>query len=113
MGRDSGGILFRSAMPVVFQMQPFNTLEELKVVILRNMGVTGGTSLVRRVAYRLINIFPPNQFKFKIFWVDGDVHVCGIFDLHRRYGPREVMELLTEMQTVDADVGGPCVYLAL
>ncbi|MED6185725.1 hypothetical protein PIB30_059751 [Stylosanthes scabra] len=71
------------------------------------MGVAGGTSLVKRVAYRLLNIFPPNQFKFKIFWVDDDVHVRGMFDLHCRYGPREVIELLTEMQTVDADVGGP------
>ncbi|MED6149632.1 hypothetical protein PIB30_064398 [Stylosanthes scabra] len=91
MDRDSGGIWFRSATPVVFQMQPLDTLEELKAVILRNMGVAGGTSL----------------FKFKIFWVDGDVHVRGIFNLHRRYRTREVMELLAEMQTVDAYVGGP------
>ncbi|MED6114307.1 hypothetical protein PIB30_079042 [Stylosanthes scabra] len=107
MGRDSGGIWFRSATSVVFQIQPVNTLEELKAVILRNMGVAGGMSLVRWVAYCLLNIFPPNQFKFKIFWVDDDVHVRGMFDLHRRYGAREVMELLTEIQTVDADVGGP------
>ncbi|MED6221251.1 hypothetical protein PIB30_052657 [Stylosanthes scabra] len=84
MGRDSGGIWFRSTTSVVFQMQPVNTLEELKAVILGNMGVAGGTSLVRRY-----------------------VHVCGMFDLHRRYVSREVMELLTEMQTVDADVEGP------
>ncbi|MED6221945.1 hypothetical protein PIB30_059678 [Stylosanthes scabra] len=107
MGRDSGGIWFRSATPVVFQMQPVDTLEELKAAILRNMGVVGGTSLVRRVAYRLLNIFPPNQFKFKIFWVDSDVHVRGMFDLHHRYKTREVMELLAEMQTVDTYVGGP------
>ncbi|MED6117171.1 hypothetical protein PIB30_107486, partial [Stylosanthes scabra] len=43
MGRDSGGIWFRSATPMVFQMQPVNTLEELKAVILRNMGVAGRT----------------------------------------------------------------------
>ncbi|MED6186401.1 hypothetical protein PIB30_066313 [Stylosanthes scabra] len=107
MDRDSGGIWFRSTTLVVFQMQPVNTLEDLKAIILRNMGVAGGTILVRRVAYRLLSIFPPNQFKFKIFWVDDDVHVRGMFDLHCRYEPREVMELLTEMQTVDADVGGP------
>ncbi|MED6198261.1 hypothetical protein PIB30_064468 [Stylosanthes scabra] len=107
MGRDSGRIWFRSATPVVFQMKPVNTLEELKVVILCNMGVAGGTMLVRRVAYCLLNIFPPNQFKFKIFWVEGDKHVREMFDLHRGYGTREVMELLTEMQTVDRDVGGP------
>ncbi|MED6190615.1 hypothetical protein PIB30_107555, partial [Stylosanthes scabra] len=106
MGRDTAGIWFRSTTPLVFQMHPVNTLEELKYVILRNMGVGGGTMLVRWVAYRLPNIFPPNQFKFKIFWVEGDEHVRAMFDLHRRYEIREVMELLTEMQTVDADVGG-------
>ncbi|MED6171950.1 hypothetical protein PIB30_045709 [Stylosanthes scabra] len=66
MGPDSGGIWFRSATPMVFQMQPVNTLEELKAVILRNMGVAGRTM----------------------------------------YGTREVMELLTEMQTMGVDVGG-------
>ncbi|MED6164704.1 hypothetical protein PIB30_092758 [Stylosanthes scabra] len=97
MGRDADGIWFRFASSVVFQMQPVNTLEELKSVILRNMGAVGST-LVRRVAYRLLNLFPPNQFKFKIFWVDSDAHVRAMFELHRRYGSRDVMELLTEMQ---------------
>ncbi|MED6211766.1 hypothetical protein PIB30_076738 [Stylosanthes scabra] len=96
MGRDADGIWFRSVSPVVFQMQPVNTLEELKCVILRNIAAAGAMP-VRRVAYRLLNIFPPNQFKFKIFWVDSDAHVRAMFELHRRYGPREVMELLTEM----------------
>ncbi|MED6138168.1 hypothetical protein PIB30_071693 [Stylosanthes scabra] len=105
MGRDADGIWFRSACPVVFQMQPINTLEELKFVILRNMGAVG-SMLVRRVAYRLLNLFPPNQFKFKIFWVDSDAHVCAMFELRRRYGSRDVMELLTEMQTVNVDAGG-------
>ncbi|MED6115029.1 hypothetical protein PIB30_086271 [Stylosanthes scabra] len=62
---------------------------------------------VRRVAYRLLNLFPPNQFKFKIFWVDSDAHVRAMFELHRRYGSREVMELLTEMETVNVDAAGP------
>ncbi|MED6146948.1 hypothetical protein PIB30_039442, partial [Stylosanthes scabra] len=87
-------------------MQPVNTLEELKCVLLRNMGAAGAMS-VRRVAYRLLNLFPPNQFKFKIFWVDSDVHVRAMFELHRRYGSREVMELLTEMETVNVDATGP------
>ncbi|MED6205091.1 hypothetical protein PIB30_015003 [Stylosanthes scabra] len=106
MGRDADGIWFRSVSPVVFQMQPVNTLEELKCVILRNMGAAGAMS-VRRVAYRLWNLFPPNQFKFKIFWVDSDEHVRAMFELHRRYGSREVMELLTEMETVNVDAAGP------
>ncbi|MED6134173.1 hypothetical protein PIB30_034790 [Stylosanthes scabra] len=79
IGRDADGIWFRSVSPVVFQMQPVNTLEELKSVILRNMGAVG-SMLVRRVAYRLLNLFPPNQFKFKIFWVD----TRAMFELHRR-----------------------------
>ncbi|MED6127313.1 hypothetical protein PIB30_086922 [Stylosanthes scabra] len=61
---------------------------------------------MRQVAYRLLNIFPPNQFKFKIFWVEGDEHVRAMFELHHRYGTREVMELLTEMQTVHGNGGG-------
>ncbi|MED6167014.1 hypothetical protein PIB30_114995, partial [Stylosanthes scabra] len=87
-------------------MQPVNTLEELKCVILRNIGAAGAMP-VSRVAYRLLNLFPPNQFKFKIFWVDSDAHVRAMFELHRRYGPREVMELLTEMETANVDAAGP------
>ncbi|MED6129170.1 hypothetical protein PIB30_105249, partial [Stylosanthes scabra] len=41
MGRDADGIWSRSVSPVVFLMQPVNTLEELKGVILRNMGAAG------------------------------------------------------------------------
>ncbi|MED6201123.1 hypothetical protein PIB30_091826, partial [Stylosanthes scabra] len=106
MGRDAGGIWFRSVSPVVFQMQPVNTLEELKCVILRNIGAAGAMP-VRRVAYRLLNLFPPNQFKFKIFWVDSDAHVRAMFELHRQYGSREVMELLTEMEAANVDAAGP------
>ncbi|MED6108608.1 hypothetical protein PIB30_025736 [Stylosanthes scabra] len=110
IGRDRDGIWFRSPTPVVFQIYPVVTLEELKSVILRNMGLGAvGTSLVRRVAYRLLNVFPPDPFKFKIFWVDSDEHVRALFDMHRRYGTREVMELLTEMQSMPEDVGViPC-----
>ncbi|MED6208791.1 hypothetical protein PIB30_048522 [Stylosanthes scabra] len=46
------------------------------------------------------------QFKFKIFWVDSDAHVRAMFELHRRYGSRDVMELLTKMQNVNVDAGG-------
>ncbi|MED6220448.1 hypothetical protein PIB30_044929 [Stylosanthes scabra] len=66
-----------------------------------------GHMSVERVAYRHLNMLPPNQFKYKIFCVDGEEHVRGMFDLHGRYGPREVMELLTEIQTVQRAVGGP------
>ncbi|MED6221929.1 hypothetical protein PIB30_059512 [Stylosanthes scabra] len=106
MGRDSGGIWFRSPTPVVFQTQPVNTLDELNSVILRHMGVIGGVTSVRRVAYRLLNLFPPNQFKYKIFWVEGDQHVRGMFELHRKYGPGQIMELLAETQTVSSEAGG-------
>ncbi|MED6144358.1 hypothetical protein PIB30_014891 [Stylosanthes scabra] len=104
MGRDRYGIWFRSSTPVVY---PVVTLEELKSVILRNMGLRAvGTSLVRRVAYRLLNVFPPDPFKFKIFWVDSNEHVRALFDLHRRYETREVMELLMEMQSMPKVDGG-------
>ncbi|MED6157313.1 hypothetical protein PIB30_022135 [Stylosanthes scabra] len=84
MGRDKDGIWFRFPTLVVFQMYHVVILEELKSVILLNMGFGAvGTSLVRRVAYRLLNVFPPGPFKFKIFWVDSDEHVRALFDLHR------------------------------
>ncbi|MED6214968.1 hypothetical protein PIB30_108573 [Stylosanthes scabra] len=77
MGRDSGGIWFRSPTPVVFQTQPVNTLDELNSVVLRHMGVIG-----------------------------GDQHVRGMFELHRKYGPGQIMELLAETQTVSSEAGG-------
>ncbi|MED6179734.1 hypothetical protein PIB30_003533 [Stylosanthes scabra] len=84
MGRDKDDIWFRFPTPVVFQMYPVVTLEELKSVILRNMGLGAvGTSLVRWIAYRLLNVFPPNPFKFKIFWIDSNKYVRALFDLHR------------------------------
>ncbi|MED6160215.1 hypothetical protein PIB30_049255 [Stylosanthes scabra] len=90
-------------------MYPVVTLEELKSVILRNMGLGAvGTSLVRRVAYLLLNVFPPDPFKFKIFWVDSDEHVRALYDLQRRYGTRDVMELLTEMLSMPEVVGDSC-----
>ncbi|MED6211396.1 hypothetical protein PIB30_073304 [Stylosanthes scabra] len=96
MGRDVDGIWFRSVSPFVFQMQPVNTLEELKSAILHNMG---GCQLH-------VNETSGLPFKFKIFWVDSDAHVRAMFELHRRYGSRDVMELLTEMQTVNIGAGG-------
>ncbi|MED6106966.1 hypothetical protein PIB30_009572 [Stylosanthes scabra] len=38
--------------------------------------------------------------------VDSDEHVRALFDLHRRYWTREVMELLTEMQSMPEVAGG-------
>ncbi|MED6164335.1 hypothetical protein PIB30_088828, partial [Stylosanthes scabra] len=38
--------------------------------------------------------------------VDSDAHACAMFELHRRYGSRDVMELLTEIQTVNVDAEG-------
>ncbi|MED6211014.1 hypothetical protein PIB30_069573 [Stylosanthes scabra] len=105
-GRDSGRIWFRSPTPVVFQTQPVNTLDELNSVIMRHMGVIGGATSVRRVAYRLLNLFPPNQFKYKIFWVEGDQHVRGMFELDRKYGPGQIMELLADTQTVSSEARG-------
>ncbi|MED6203536.1 hypothetical protein PIB30_000624 [Stylosanthes scabra] len=58
------------------------------------------------IAYRFLHIFPPDQFEFKIFWVDSDEHVRALFDLHRRHETREVMEVLTEMQRIPDVAGG-------
>ncbi|MED6201775.1 Arf8p, partial [Stylosanthes scabra] len=74
MGRNRDGIWFRSSTPILFQMYPVVSLEELKSVILRNMRL-GAVGTIEE-------------------------HVRALFDLHRRYGTREVMELLTEMQSI-------------
>ncbi|MED6137842.1 hypothetical protein PIB30_068824, partial [Stylosanthes scabra] len=93
------GIGFVCPNPILFYIERVDTLDELKSFILRTMGVLGQKS-VRRVAYRLLNILPPLEYKFKIFWLEGDVHVRAMFDLHRRYDPRQVMELLYETRDV-------------
>ncbi|MED6110425.1 hypothetical protein PIB30_042731 [Stylosanthes scabra] len=59
-----------------------SSLDELKSAILCNMSVVGHMS-VRRVACGLLNILPPNQYKFKIFRLCSDEHVCAMFALHR------------------------------
>ncbi|MED6171258.1 hypothetical protein PIB30_039156 [Stylosanthes scabra] len=108
MGKDVDEIWFRSVSPVVFQMKPVNTLEELKCVLLRNMGAAGAMS-VRRVAYRLLNLFPPNQFKFKIFWVDSDAHVRAMFELHRRRSIKLIRRWARRYNCcahTDCDLGG-------
>ncbi|MED6146208.1 hypothetical protein PIB30_032474 [Stylosanthes scabra] len=66
-----------------------------------------GRKSVRRVAYRLLNILPPLEYKFKIFWLEGDVHLRAMFELHRRYGPRQVMELLFETRDMVRSEAGP------
>ncbi|MED6199572.1 hypothetical protein PIB30_077187 [Stylosanthes scabra] len=66
-----------------------------------------GRKSIRRVAYRLLNILPPLEYKFKIFWLEGDVHVRAMFELHRRYGPRQVMELLFETRDMVHSEAGP------
>ncbi|MED6223203.1 hypothetical protein PIB30_071710 [Stylosanthes scabra] len=93
-------------------IEAVETLDLLKSFLLRTMGALGRKSM-RRVTYRLLNILPPLEYKFKIFWLEGDVHVRAMFELHRRYGPRQVMELLFETRDpVDAEAGPSCARAA-
>ncbi|MED6184304.1 hypothetical protein PIB30_046175 [Stylosanthes scabra] len=87
MKRDEDDIAFVCPNPILCYIERVDTLDELKNFILRTIGALG-RKYVRRLAYRLLNILPPLEYKFKIFWVEGDVHVRAMFDLHRRYGPR-------------------------
>ncbi|MED6197946.1 hypothetical protein PIB30_061607 [Stylosanthes scabra] len=97
--RQEDGIGFVCPNPILCYIEPVEMLDLLKSFLLRTMGALGRKS-VRRVAYRLLNILPPLEYKFKIFWLEGDVHVRAMFELHRRYGPRQVMELLFETRNV-------------
>ncbi|MED6109909.1 hypothetical protein PIB30_037905 [Stylosanthes scabra] len=82
-----------------------DTLDEMKHIILRTMGVVG-QKYVRRIQYILLDILPPLEYKFKLFWLEGDDHVRAMFDMHHRYGPRQVMELLTERRNVGRSNSG-------
>ncbi|MED6184411.1 hypothetical protein PIB30_047228 [Stylosanthes scabra] len=95
MIRQEDGVGFVCPNPILCYVERVDTLDELKHFILRTLGALGRKSIMR-VAYRLLNILPPLEYKFKIFWLEGDVHVRAMFELHRRYGPRQVMELLFE-----------------
>ncbi|MED6148934.1 hypothetical protein PIB30_057629 [Stylosanthes scabra] len=76
--RDVDGIGFSCPNPILFYIQRIDMLDELKHIILCTIG-------------RLL---------------EGDVHVRVMFDLHHRYGPRQVMELLAETRNVAHFEGG-------
>ncbi|MED6209814.1 hypothetical protein PIB30_058294 [Stylosanthes scabra] len=75
--RDTDEIGFACPNPILLHIQRVDTLEELKHIILRTMGAL------------------------------GDDHVCAMFHLHHKYGPRQVMELLAETRNVVRSEGGP------
>ncbi|MED6189471.1 hypothetical protein PIB30_096270, partial [Stylosanthes scabra] len=106
MIRQEDGVGFVCPNPILCYVERVDTLDELKHFILRTLGALGQKS-IRRVAYRLLNILPPLEYKFKIFWLEGDVHVRAMFELHRRYGPRQVMELLFETRDTVRSEAGP------
>ncbi|MED6212368.1 hypothetical protein PIB30_082578 [Stylosanthes scabra] len=112
MIRQEDGIGFVCPNPILCYIEPVDMLDLLKSFLLRTMGALGRMCM-RRVAYRLLNILPPLEYKFKIFWLEGDVHVRAMFELHRRYGPRQVMELLFETRDpVHSEAGPSCARAA-
>ncbi|MED6131951.1 hypothetical protein PIB30_014853 [Stylosanthes scabra] len=106
MNRGVDGVGFVCLNLILCYVQRADILDELKNFILRTMGAVGRKH-VGRIAYRLLNILPPYEYKFKIFWVEGDVHVRAMFELHQRYGPRQVMELLFETRDASRSEAGP------
>ncbi|MED6138906.1 hypothetical protein PIB30_078941 [Stylosanthes scabra] len=80
-------------------------LDEKRHIILRTMG-TVEQKYVRRIAYRLLDMLPPLEYKFKLFWLEGDDHVRAMFELHHRYGRRQVTEFLAEMWNVGRSDSG-------
>ncbi|MED6107410.1 hypothetical protein PIB30_013519 [Stylosanthes scabra] len=104
--RDTDGIGFACPNPILFHIQRVETLEELKHIILWTMGAVG-QKFVKRVAYRFLDLLPPLEYKFKLFWLEGDNHVRAMFELHHRYVPHQVMELLAETWNVGRCESGP------
>ncbi|MED6194831.1 hypothetical protein PIB30_032145 [Stylosanthes scabra] len=112
MKTGADGIGFACPNPILCYIQRVDTLDELKNFILRTMGAVGRKH-VRRIAYRLLNILPPLEYKFKIFWVEGDVHVRALFELHQRYDPRQVIEPLVETRdAIRSEAGPSCTWAA-
>ncbi|MED6184295.1 hypothetical protein PIB30_046090 [Stylosanthes scabra] len=83
MIRQEDGIGFVCLNPILCYIERVDTLDELKNFILRTMGAPGRKNL------------------------EGDVHVRAMFDLHRRYDPRQVMELLFETWDMICSEAGP------
>ncbi|MED6164152.1 hypothetical protein PIB30_086928, partial [Stylosanthes scabra] len=106
MIRQEDGVGFVCPNPMLCYVECLDTLDELKNFILRTLGALGRKS-IRRVAYRLLNILSPLEYKFKIFWLEGDVHVRAMFELHRRYDPRRVMKFLFETRDMVRCEAGP------
>ncbi|MED6224596.1 hypothetical protein PIB30_085636 [Stylosanthes scabra] len=109
MIRQEYGIGFVCPNPILCYIERVDTLDELKNFILRTMGALGRKN-VRRVAYMLLNILPPLEYKFKIFWLERDVHVRAMFDLHRRAAPvgpiaATPLQIATPDVSVDMDSG--------
>ncbi|MED6223413.1 hypothetical protein PIB30_073754 [Stylosanthes scabra] len=106
MIRQEDGVGFVCPNPILCYVERVDTLDELKNSILMTLGALGRKS-IGRVAYRLLKILPSLEYKFKIFWLEGDVHVRAMFELHRRYGSRQVMELLFETRDMVRSAAGP------
>ncbi|MED6171594.1 hypothetical protein PIB30_042120 [Stylosanthes scabra] len=62
MIQQADGIGFVCPNPILCYIERVDTLDELKIFILRTMGAFGRKN-VRRIAYRLLNILPPLEYK--------------------------------------------------
>ncbi|MED6111558.1 hypothetical protein PIB30_053324 [Stylosanthes scabra] len=79
--RDVDSIGFASPNPILFYIQRVDTLDELKHIILHTMEGS---------------------------WFEVcDDYVCAMFNLHHRYEPHQMMELLAETRNVARSEGGP------
>ncbi|RYR09120.1 hypothetical protein Ahy_B05g077226 [Arachis hypogaea] len=74
---------------------------ELKSLILTSLNANG-TKEVRRVRYMLFAPMESRVFRFRVFWLDDDVHVRLMFDVHGKIIAQQVMELFAKV----GDVGG-------
>ncbi|MED6151093.1 hypothetical protein PIB30_078944 [Stylosanthes scabra] len=101
MIRQEDGVGFVCPNPILCYVKRVDTFDELKNSILMTLGALGRKSI------GLLKILPPLEYKFKIFWLEGDVHVRAMFELHRRYGSRQVMELLFETRDMVRSAAGP------
>ncbi|MED6187453.1 hypothetical protein PIB30_076580 [Stylosanthes scabra] len=101
--RQEGGVLCRCEAPVVFQHPRINPLQELRQVMLHNLG--GQFNEITEVGYCFLSPQPNRGPMWMLVWLLNDEHVQVTFECHRRLMAETIMEFLV----VADEAGSPSV----
>ncbi|XP_016202767.2 CSC1-like protein At1g69450 [Arachis ipaensis] len=101
IGCTRGTCRSRVSTYLLYNVNEIRFLSKLKSLILTSLNANG-TKEVRRVRYMLFAPMESRVFRFRVFWLDDDVHVRLMFDVHGKIIAQQVMELFAKV----GDVGG-------